>query len=260
MKPLSLLKPILAAFFVIAFSFVAKAGGQDSSGGDAYEAEFKSIGLDLAKRIRTKGLKADRIGFEVLNFDIALREVQIFGTDAVLRVDERAPERNAVNSGLHKVIVLNERIWQTLNEKQKSLLVMHEYLRFLNIDDSQYSYSTLVIDLLGTDPSLDETSTFEIIGLNRKFTGLYFVLADHKGSVRLSCDRTGLLDGNKPTLFMNFQLATDSFEARKTYSSDQQCKAVVQYIVSKMSSAHPVRLMVNYRAAITNPEDFVQIK
>lgn len=126
---------------------LAVRGGQDSGGGDAYEAEFKSIALDLFNEVSLLKPTKEQFGFEISAFEKALAEVQVFGSDS--QIDFNGAQRTAINSLSQSLIVFNKIIWPLLDLRQKRLIVMHEYYRFLDPEkseqDADYSRSTKVL-------------------------------------------------------------------------------------------------------------------
>ncbi|WP_413577754.1 hypothetical protein ACLVWU_04800 [Bdellovibrio sp. HCB290] len=110
-------------------------GGQDLGGGNTYEAEFKSIGQYLLTTLR--GFANSEINTDKL--DVAVRDVKIIATNDRLVLN--GTERHAINSLSKKVIVLSSQNWKKLTVAQKKTLVLHEYLRFCEVDDSNYTIS-----------------------------------------------------------------------------------------------------------------------
>lgn len=110
-------------------------GGQDLGGGNTYEAEFKSIGEYLLTTLR--GFANTDI--DTAKLDLAVRHVKIIATNDRLVLN--GTERHAINSLSKKVIVLSSLNWAKLTVIQKKTLVLHEYLRFCEVDDSNYRFS-----------------------------------------------------------------------------------------------------------------------
>jgi hypothetical protein len=116
-------------------------GGQDSGGGNGYEAEFKLVAQQLDQEIHNAGLSADQLGFDLGKLDAAVAKAKPLATKADLSLKPGEP-RNALNSKEEMIILFNQTIWTLMEPKQKRLIVMHEYCRFLGVDDSEYDVST----------------------------------------------------------------------------------------------------------------------
>jgi hypothetical protein len=143
----SILRTLLTCLAVVSFSLPAFAG-KDRGGGNVYEAEFKQIGFELLGEIKSKRLGAEQIGFETIRLEVALNEVKVLGTDTPLSIEHQP--RMAINSPVQKLIIFSNSSWMILNPDQKRLLVLHEYLRFVGVDDSEYTFSLRIAQMLKT--------------------------------------------------------------------------------------------------------------
>jgi len=120
--------------------FLASLGGQDAGGGNSYEAEFKSIGTAILGNIRAFGGLETFVSFEKL--EKAIEDVRIVIEPSRLFLN--GVERQAVNFRSMKVIMVSENYWKQLTMDQKKILVMHEYLRFCNVEDKGYAVSAVL--------------------------------------------------------------------------------------------------------------------
>lgn len=116
---------------------VCAGGGVTSSGGDSVAAEFsvtaRHIASILENEIKTVVSSQD--------FLSAVNSTQVVSQDKVLL---EGYERDAVNyPSLKKIVVGRNRWFETANQiGRRYILVMHEYLNIMGIDDSKYQISS----------------------------------------------------------------------------------------------------------------------
>jgi hypothetical protein len=115
-------------------------GGQDVGGGNSFEGEFKSIGTFTLGNIRAFSGLETFVSFEKLAK--AIDEVRIVIEPSRYFLD--GVERHAVNFRSLKVIMVSENYWKQLTLEQKKILVMHEYLRFCDVEDKAYAVSSVL--------------------------------------------------------------------------------------------------------------------
>jgi hypothetical protein len=116
--------------------------------GDVYSAEFILTGTDLVQRIQNSGLPVSDL------VDPALLRAAILKTTvhSEERVYNRGYEVDAVNLPNEKKIVINRSRWRDLRKSNETrnryLLVLHEYLYLMGINDTGFRYSAGYIDRL----------------------------------------------------------------------------------------------------------------
>lgn len=139
----------------------AKMGGQDASGGNPYEGEFRLIGLNLIREIKEAKLTDNEMGVRLADLENAVNKVRPIGTSVPLEQMKIGKlDRMGINSGVSKVIVFSNEAWRVLDLTNKRLFVLHEYLRFTftpqgsPVDDVSLSqFSVRIIRLLGQTKS-----------------------------------------------------------------------------------------------------------
>lgn len=142
--------------FLLMWTLVAPAhssplkDGQETNGGDPFVAEFLVV-LDAA-------LAGLPLNLPLENGAAIKREVLEKGKQSVIfsSVDSlmlNGREVAAVNQPLATppVIVMSRSAWTALNEKQKTLLVLHELLPIVGVFDEDYKNSTALWQLLQPD-------------------------------------------------------------------------------------------------------------
>lgn len=120
--------------------FLAHHGGQDAGGGNSYEGEFKTIGTVILGNIQAFTGLETFVSFQKLQN--AIDSVRIIIEPTKLFIE--GTERQAVNFRSLKVILVSEAYWKQLTMDQKKLLVMHEYLRFCDVEDKGYAVSSIL--------------------------------------------------------------------------------------------------------------------
>ncbi|MFN8847268.1 MAG: hypothetical protein ACK5V3_13485 [Bdellovibrionales bacterium] len=165
---------------------LAHSTAQDRGGGNAYEAEFKKIGQALYLDIQKLKMSDEQLGFSLEKFSNALVNVKVKGTDESVQLKNES--RMAINVLTKRFILFSNQQWQELDSSQKRLLVLHEYLRFVGIDDSNYSYSSKIILIL------DRSTKTRIAALKLSIakvewgnTGLVVHLSNDQGTLVLYC-------------------------------------------------------------------------
>ncbi len=261
---------ITSVSFLSSHEAHAEKGGMDSGGGSVYEAEFKWIGQSLLKSMKRARLTSADLGFEMINFEVALSEVEVFGTDQALKLNDH--DKTAINSLHQKVIVFNNAIWAKLNSNQKELLVLHEYFRFVGVDDSRYAYSTRIIDLLSKQPDgipappdfSPSAQMYKIIGVEDHFiSGSSLTLANNQGIVNAYC--SGINNGysREKVLYLTFHLKSGKeFQVKKRFApkeeSKEKCNRLYMYITNS-TLERPVTVVVDFESAVENPDKLITI-
>lgn len=137
----------------------SKLGGQDASGGNPYEGEFRLIGLRLLDEIAASGLTSEQLGFQIPMLANAVKTIRPFGSDnptSEMTIN-KSWSRPGLNYKSSRGIIFNNDFWKGLNSEQKRIFVLHEYLRFTHdlnnrpLDDSSlYDFSSDVLRRLKT--------------------------------------------------------------------------------------------------------------
>ncbi|QDK46217.1 hypothetical protein DOM22_14115 [Bdellovibrio sp. ZAP7] len=113
-------------------------GGWDSGGGSGYAAEFTSMGRDLAVKVET--LK----GFPVTGaqFLETVQKTKVEFTDSNLGKEgvKRFPDK--------QLLQISRKLWKSTENTlvSKQLIVLHQYLSFMGLEDSNNSLSYFVLD------------------------------------------------------------------------------------------------------------------
>ncbi len=128
----------IICFFILAlFSISTFAqGGGISGGGDSFAAEFVKIGYDISQM-----LEKDPI--EEISANEFLTAVQTTQVNSAYTVVLNGEEVDAINTPSLKHILINRRRWiDTVTDyKKRFVLVAHEYLGILGVQDSKYQIS-----------------------------------------------------------------------------------------------------------------------
>lgn len=135
-------------FSLVFASFSAHSFWYTGNAGDVYSAEFILTGTDLVQRIENSGLPvADLV--DPAGFRAAILKTTVHSEE---RVFNRGFEVDAVNLPDERKIVINRSRWRELRKstetRNRYLLVLHEYLYLMGIDDGGFRYSTIYIDRL----------------------------------------------------------------------------------------------------------------
>lgn len=120
--------------FLLLLAMNAWAGNEHGNGGDSYSLEFVTLGRKMVREIRQN--PDPRIPESAL-------VVAVEVTDVVTKdkLELRGAEVDAINYPAQKRIELNRSRWKEYSEKQKTALVLHEYLGVIGVDDSRYEIS-----------------------------------------------------------------------------------------------------------------------
>lgn len=165
---------------------LAHSTAQDRGGGNAYEAEFKKIGQALYLDIQKLKMSDEQLGFSLETFSNALVTVELKGTDGPVQLNNES--RMAINVLTERFILFSNQQWQELDFSQKRLLVLHEYLRFVGVDDSNYSYSSKIMLILDRNTkSRNAALKLSIAKVEWGNTGLVVHLSNNQGTLVLYC-------------------------------------------------------------------------
>lgn len=127
---------------VTAYPIHAMAGGMDPGGGDAYAAEFVSIGHQLVRVVTD--LKGNNLPFTFQQFEQAIAQTEVVSLE---RVFLNGSEKDAVNYPAVPKIEMGRERWDQIEEDagRRYRLVMHEYLGIMGVDDRDYQVSGAIV-------------------------------------------------------------------------------------------------------------------
>lgn len=131
---------IMTIFPLLSFS----QGGVISGGGDSFSAEFVKIGYDLFQMLENSPI-------EEISNDKFLEAVQNTKVNSAYTVTLNGEEVDAINTPSLNHILINRRRWidTATDYKKRLVLVAHEYLGILGVDDSNYQVSHKIFQAQG---------------------------------------------------------------------------------------------------------------
>ncbi|MEK2690389.1 hypothetical protein [Bdellovibrio sp. GT3] len=133
---------LLLSACLILLSLAAQAGPRVvGNGGDHVSLEF----VELARQVYYKILYSEHKDFDVDSLEAAIASTKIQSTDEQLILD--GVPKDAINYPSQKRIIFNRKAWSQMNLELRSLLVLHEYLGVMGINDSTYSVSTRLLQI-----------------------------------------------------------------------------------------------------------------
>jgi len=134
---------------------VTWAGGTVGNGGDHYAIEF----IERARLMQTLMVGKDISPLSSPDaFKQSLDRVKVESTEEDLILE--GAKKDAINYPKDQRIVLNRKAWRSLpNERTRLLLVLHEYLGVMEIEDFRYDSSSRILSRILKN-SLTCTSIF----------------------------------------------------------------------------------------------------
>ena len=102
---------------------------------DGYASQF----VDLARMIQISLEKKADPAIDAKAFERAIRKTKIESTDQALVIDGKS--QDAINYPAEKRIILSRQGWSSLVGYEQRILVLHEYLGILGVDDSNNKIS-----------------------------------------------------------------------------------------------------------------------
>ncbi|MBY0413358.1 MAG: hypothetical protein K2Q18_04305 [Bdellovibrionales bacterium] len=166
-------KVVTAVVLTFLFSmntFTAVAGDwSESHGGDSIIAEFKMIAVNLIDIMKKNPSPVYSI--ELLSqLEKSVKETTILTTNERLilnGIERDAITRTSANSN---TIEINIQRWLQYSQipRNKELLVLHEYLYTVNIDDTDYRFSTIIFNTLINLQLLPEFSEVRIKKIHKQ--------------------------------------------------------------------------------------------
>lgn len=153
-------------------------GGVATGGGDAYSQNFVQTGWAIYNELLMKG----QSGISLPALKNAILTVDVVSTEDKLFLN--GDEKDALNEPTLNQIKINRQRWQETEQPRRKAIALHEYLRFLRIDDSNYQVSGPLLAGLAQDP------TSQVID----------ALEDMKGQANVILSRVGNL-GSEATCY-----------------------------------------------------------
>lgn len=133
----------ILSVLLLAFNLPCLAGPIASGGGDQYAAEFVQTGHFIVEWLKsTKVPQLDpRITADA--FEAAVNTTTVGTTDQPLVLD--GATKDAINYPSERRIVISRDAWtRAATAYERNLLVFHEYLGIMGIDDSSYQNSRMI--------------------------------------------------------------------------------------------------------------------
>lgn len=123
-------------------------GGVATGGGDAYSQNFVQTGWAIYSELLLKKANSN-ISLPALRN--AILTVEVISTDYPLFLN--GDEKDALNEPSLNRITINRKRWQENEHPQRKAIALHEYLRFLKVDDSKYQVSGPLLARLAKEPT-----------------------------------------------------------------------------------------------------------
>lgn len=202
------------------------------NGGDIYAVEF----VDTAQKVVDTLVVQQSETAIIKKLSEKIRSALVESTDDQLFLD--GVRKDAINYPDIEKIIFNRKGWATANERTRMLLVLHEYLGLLRINDSRYSVSGSIlkevakksmicvsvvqnshnhffvtgkaaVNLAGTGDVkwADENYTYSI-AVNGFINPTFFVLAVFDSELKIIQRVTSNLHMTKPEVNLNFAVDT----------------------------------------------------
>lgn len=206
------------------------ANAQDRTGGNVFEAEFKSIGRLLVQQMKQHNLTSEQLGFPIINFERAVKEVQVMGTDDDALVQVEGEGRQAINSASLYGITFKNSTWAILDIDQKRMLVAHEYCRVSGVDDSNWTYSARLLELVGsTAPQPGKTGrVFKILKVENYYYGTNRIYLENLSNPSEVWCSEGI-DGNI-YLGLSFRINGSLQKLHREYAQMDTCNNLLAFI------------------------------
>jgi hypothetical protein len=154
-----------AVVLIVGVSFVlsgnANAGSDGTrGGGDAVSQDFSRIGWIVLHQL-SKGFPEGAPAIDLKLLRSVLETVQIASTDDKLTLDGNP--KDAVNDLVANQITINRPRWIALSVRERKQLVLHEYLRFMKMNDFNYRISApIALALEGLPMAKIESSALDV--------------------------------------------------------------------------------------------------
>jgi hypothetical protein len=147
------MKLILAGVFIFSTQWVlAQMGGVTGNGGDRRAIEFVVIAEKIAQYVTD----AKKTEVDIEKFHLAIATTKVESTNKILKL--KGIPKDAINYPQEKRIIFNRESWDSSSDESiRAVLVFHEYLGIMGVDDSSYKYSKKILK----DLSFGQASGFE---------------------------------------------------------------------------------------------------
>ncbi|WP_413580787.1 hypothetical protein [Bdellovibrio sp. HCB288] len=127
---------------LILMSSLAHAGPRViGNGGDSVSLEF----VKVAQEVLYKIYYSNPQDFDLKGYEAAIQSTKIESTDRQLLL-EGVP-KDAINYPSEKRIIFNRKAWAQMNLELRSLMVLHEYLGIMGVNDSTYAVSSRLLHI-----------------------------------------------------------------------------------------------------------------
>lgn len=138
---------LITMLLVSANPAFAREGHDQGNGGDLYAAEF----VEAAERVLRFLQYNDAKDVDLKKLAKAIEKTKVESTDEVLRLN--GLPKDAINYPAQGRIIFNRKRWTELEPGQKPVLVLHEYLGLLGVEDASYAFSKKIIGAFTYDIS-----------------------------------------------------------------------------------------------------------
>jgi hypothetical protein len=146
---------ILLALAALSSPTTWARGGVDSGGGDAYAQSFVETGWLIFNQLGA--IRELRVDLPALKK--AIQNVNVISTDERLYLN--GEEKDLINEPSLNKITLNRARWRENSQAQRKMIALHEYLRFVGIDDSKYQVSAAIASDLSQNPFTQLSDTLQ---------------------------------------------------------------------------------------------------
>jgi len=130
---------LLMLFVLMVPPALASEGHDQGNGGDLYAAEFVEAGERVLNLLRNNNSK----DVDTAALELAVKRTKVESTDKELRLG--GLPKDAINYPSQGRIIFNRDRWIKLDAGQKPVLVLHEYLGILGLEDASYAISRRII-------------------------------------------------------------------------------------------------------------------
>jgi hypothetical protein len=137
------MKSLLSFLTFFVFATTAVAGPRViGNGGDIYALQFASYADRIVKYLQVNQDDVPEINADKLEQIVADTKIESTTEKLVLNGYVKA----AINYPDKKLIVINQDQWSNSSDRERSALVLHEYLSLMGIEDAKYAVSKRVLN------------------------------------------------------------------------------------------------------------------
>lgn len=113
----------------------ARVGNDQGNGGDMYAAEFVNIAWKVANFLRNSQITEVNVD----KFEQTVRRTKVESTTRPLSLNHLP--KDAINYPRQSRIVFNRGRWKAMDNGERPVLVLHEYLGLMGVEGASYDYS-----------------------------------------------------------------------------------------------------------------------